>query len=234
MITEIETMVVLQKLWDEIMKARSEIDRLNRSILFWQNDLKTKETALASLKKEMTTDRAGLKEKELRLSETELKIRKLEDRKTSVQTERELTAVTSELDTLRETKNLIEEESLALMESIDAKEKTQETASVELEETRIQVLKDTESLKNEIAGLEGIKAEKEALFHSGSEGLAAAVKSRFMKLIQSKEGRAIAEVRDETCLSCNFQIPPSLALQASRGDTICVCSNCGRYIYAKS
>ncbi|MBN1534945.1 MAG: hypothetical protein JXA20_19915 [Spirochaetes bacterium] len=231
---EIETMIELQGYWDEVLKALNEIERRQRSIAFWGDSLREKEANEASLKEMIKQGKGTLMSMELRLNETESKIKKLEERKKTVQTERELAAVTGELDLLYKTRDTVEDESLALMDTLDEREKALEAASRELQESQVQVASDIESLQREIASFDAVRKEKEERFHTLSEKLPVSVKSKFLRLIQSKEGRAIGEVRDEICTSCNFRIPPSLAQESLRGATVCVCTNCGRFIFSRS
>jgi predicted nucleic acid-binding Zn-ribbon protein len=231
---EIETMIELQRYWDAVLKSLNEIERLQRSIVFWKESLKEKQGIEASLKDTIRQGKATLKAMELQLSETEGKITKLELRRKSVQTERELTAVTSELDLLYNAKGSIEDESLTLMDTLEESERSLEAASRDLLESQERVARDIESLQREIAASEAVKNENEDHFNILAEKLPVSVKSKFLRLIQSKEGRAIGEVRDEICASCNFKIPPSLAQESARGATVCVCTNCGRFIYSRS
>jgi predicted nucleic acid-binding Zn-ribbon protein len=56
-------------------------------------------------------------------------------------------------------------------------------------------------------------------------------KSKFVKMISSRDGKGVARVEGEICGSCNFKIPSFLAIEASKDDKVVNCTNCGKYIY---
>ena len=226
-------MVDLQRIWDEVLKTRSEIDRKTKSITFWQNELIAKKTEEARLKEDIKLKKNVLKNNELELASLETKTIKLNVRRKSVQTEREMKAVDSELEGALSSKSTLEENILAMMEEQETLEGNLHTVSTELVEMEKQVNHDIDELMKERDELKILSIEKEEKFNCMSDELPPALKSKFSKLIQSKEGKAIGEVVKEICSVCNFKIPASLALQSARDDTISNCTNCGRFIFSK-
>jgi predicted nucleic acid-binding Zn-ribbon protein len=63
------------------------------------------------------------------------------------------------------------------------------------------------------------------------ENISPVNKAKFSKLINSKDGVAIAKLNGEICSRCNFSVPSSIAVSASSRKKIEVCTNCGRFIY---
>ena len=231
---DIEKMIESQRYWDEVLKSAEEINRKKKTLAFWENDVKTMLDEENNLKEKIKSDRGSLKKLEMELAEKDSKIKKLSERKTSVQNERELHAVDSELELIQNAKNDLEEKIFSLMDGIDHEEEQVKSLSPAIIEKQAQAEKDIAKINEEINELEAHSSHNTELFQQTSKDISPQVKSRFLKLINSREGKAIATVKSEICMFCNFKIPASLAIEAAKGEKPCICTNCGRYIYARS
>ncbi len=232
--SDIIIMIELQGYWDKILKAGSDIERSRKSIRHWEEDLKKLKNDIAGLEDRIKGSRNNLKARELVLKETEEKVASLKKRKNEVQSDRELKAVEKELSTCGGTAGSLEEEVLQLMEELESEEGRLEELTGELPEKEKQVAADLELLKGKIADKEREIAEAEEQFEKRIPDLSSSHQTRFRKLLDSKDGTAVAEVTGEICGHCNFQIPPSDAIKASRDDSVSVCTNCGRFIFKKN
>jgi len=224
-------MIELQYYWDNVLLAESEIARFTKSIDLWNKKKAEVNEFLLRKEQEIKSCRVKAKGTESVLSDIENRIKKLQAKKDNLKSEREIEAYQSELDKLIAEKDKFESETLLLMEEIDSAEREFEKLKQEYKETEVQVSSDIELLKNKIASEEKIAAEHRAKFNELSEKLSPQTKARFLKLISSKDGKAIAKLNGEICGHCNFVIPSSLAAEASKGEKIVSCTNCGRFIY---
>ena len=228
---EISVMIELQHFWDNVIKSENEIDRCKKSIKTWENRLKEITARLSDTETKVKTLKMNLKKNELDLEEIDLKVKKVEERKNQLKSEREIEAQNHELVILKDLKEKLEESILDMLDNLENGEVNLAGLKIEFAESDNQIKIDVEGLNKKIA--DELK-ESEIFKNKFNEllpSLSPANKSRFSKLIGSKDGVAIAKLKGETCTRCNFQVPSSIAVSASNQKNIEVCTNCGRFIY---
>ncbi len=228
---EISIMIELQHYWDNVLKSEAENDRFKKSIKTWESRLNEISLKVSDNESRVKTLKMNLKKNELDLEDTELKIKKIEQRINQLKSEREIEAQNNEVILLNDSKEALEEK---IFELIDNLEKTESDLSIyknEFYESDKQIKTDIDELNKKI--LNNIK-ESESFKNRFNEllpSLSPANKSRFTKLITSKDGIAIAKLNGETCSHCNFDIPSAIAVSALSYKKIEICTNCGRFIY---
>ena len=228
---EINTMIELQHYWDIVMQKESEIERYKKSIQLWEKRLIDLKNMLN--KKDLSFKNLTLesRQSELKLEEIDAKIIKIEERKNIIKSERELEAQNNELKLLKDEKDSIESIVLDLMDKIEKLETEIKELRVDLETTILQTDSDINSLKLKIENCQ-IEVEKNKVkFNELLNNLSPSIKVRFSKLINSKDGIAIAKLNGEICSRCNFQIPSALAVSTLKRESLNTCTNCGRFIY---
>jgi len=228
---EIQSMIELQGYWDIVLEQRGLRERQLKTIEIWRKNLRDNLGRQEALEKTIKHLKSSIRINETELDEKDEKIKKLEHRRQEIHTEKELLAVTAELKSNIEIKGDIEEKTLTMMEELDAHEKALSECVPEIETMKIQVRNDIEKLEKKIHDIELVIEENESLFNSGTGKLSTMVRTKFVKLVSAKGGKGIGRVTGEICGSCNFKIPPHLALAAARNENIVNCTNCGRFIY---
>ncbi len=228
---EISIMIELQHYWDNVIKAESEIDRCNKSIKTWENRLKEISLKVSDTETKVKNLKLSLKKNELDLDETDSKVKKIEERKSQLKSERELEAQNHELILLNDAKSKLEETILELLDKLEKLEANLNDFKSAFSESDLQTKKDIDDLNKKIND----NLEESGLFKNKFNDLLSSLspvnKSRFSKLISSKDGVAIAKLNGETCGRCNFQVPSSIAISAVNRKSIETCTNCGRFIY---
>ncbi|MBN2041320.1 MAG: hypothetical protein JW864_14865 [Spirochaetes bacterium] len=228
---DVKLMIELQEYWDIVLKERnntlknkSTITRINTGINLKIKNIKELETAIQGLK-------IKINENEVELSETDDHIKKLNSRKDQLKTEKEVKAIDNELEKAKKNRETLEENLITLYDDIEAKEQTLESLNSELDqlqnesETKISEL--NEIIINS-GNMENVNTQK---FEEKALELSPKVKARFLKFINSQNGKAIAKINGEICGACNFQVPFNLIQDLSKEDSIVTCTNCGRFIY---
>lgn len=228
---EISIMIELQHYWDNVLKSDSEVERCRKSIKTWELRLKEITVKVNSAEVEIKNIKLNLKKNELDLEETDTKIKKVEERINQLKSEREIEAQSNELIVLSDNKDKLEGIVLELLDKLETLENKLVNLKNELSESEKQTKEDIDGLNKKIT--ENLK-ESDIFKNKYNELLTTLdpqSRSRFSKLISSKDGVAIARLNGETCSRCNFQVPSSIALSASTGKSIETCTNCGRFIY---
>ena len=228
---EISIMVELQHFWDNVLKCDSEIERCRKSIKTWDARLKEISFKVSTSESEVKTLKMNLKKNELDLDEIDSKIKKVEERKNQLKSEREIEAQNNELIILNDSKDKLEGVVLDLLEKHEISEDKLVELKTQLSESETQTKTDIEALNKKIADNQKESESFKNKFNELIISLDPQIRSRFSKLISSKDGVAIAHLNGEICSRCNFQIPSSITLSASTGRSIETCTNCGRFIY---
>jgi uncharacterized protein len=195
---------------DETHKNQTELDRL------------------AEQDKEIT---AARKKAERELAEGEVRIRNKRMRLTLVRNDKELQALTHEIESLKETNQRLETELLTSMEGADVrtariKELTEAIAKgkVDLTAAEKEIAAQVEELKGNI-GKHRKAREKVA------EKIDAGLLSRYQMIFSRRAGVAVAKATGGTCQGCRMRLPPQLYNEIQKHLQIHFCPNCQRVLY---
>jgi predicted nucleic acid-binding Zn-ribbon protein len=228
---DISIMIELQHFWDNVIKSESEVDRCKKSIKTWEVRLKDITVKVTDTDSKVKNLKLTLKKNELDLDEIDLKIKKTEERKNQLKSEREIEAQNNEIIRLNDTKDKLEGTILDLLDNLEKLEQNLEGLKTEYTESNKQIKDDIEGLNKKIVENQSDSECFKNKFNELLLSLSPVNKSRFSKLISSKDGVAIAKLNGETCSRCNFQVPSSIAASALSQKNIETCTNCGRFIY---
>ena len=229
--SDIKIMIELQRYWQNVLKGKEDTERERKKITFWKDELKKKQDEEAALLQGIKELRHEIKTREVDLEEVDGRIKKLEERRPLLKSEKELDALGQELEKAKGEDEALEESLIISMDDLDAREKEEAALKAELEEMAVQVAKDITFLEGKISEHEAYIAENNDKYESLLPSLSSTLQKRFPKLLKSKNGRAISPVRGDVCGSCNFQIPPHLVQETAGNSTVVTCTNCGCYIF---
>jgi len=225
-------MLEIQRFWKMIADSKEVVLRQQKSKIFWQKELVDAEKIFNNLSESKKKIALLVKNHELELADIEKKIKISEEKKLSVKSEKEFEAISNELLLLKEKNNTIEDQLLKYLDTEEDNKKNLDIATKTLEEKRIQSKKDLEQIEIKIKSEKIKQKEYNKKIEQLSPELLQEYRVRFLKLLQSKKGIAIAKVERNACTGCNFEIPSSLVLKSKDDKHIAICTNCGRYIYS--
>jgi predicted nucleic acid-binding Zn-ribbon protein len=228
---DITLMIELQRYWDNVLRCRGDIEKSEKSILHWKDQLKAKSDEILALEGNIKNIKVSINEKETELSEKDEQIKKLEKRKDVIKNEKEVTALEHEFIKIKTDKDNLENELINLFDYLKQKEDELKVFKIESAESEKQSLLDIKELEDRINRFQVSISENQNKFDSNIDQLSAAVKTRFSKLIKSQNGKGIAIITGENCGVCNFQIPFNLIQDALKESNIVNCSNCGKFLY---
>ena len=200
----------VQQLRLEAEKQQAELDRLTAE---------EQQSALVrrQLEKELAEGEARIRNKRMRLNQA--------------RNDKELQALSHEVDTQRESNQRFEAELLALMEASEPRSAriAEITPSVqqlmaELSEAEKEIAAQVEDLKVSIAKQ---RLDRDLMAGNLERGLL----QRYEMIFSRRNGLAVAEARGGTCQGCRMRLPPQLYNQIQRHDSIHYCPNCQRILY---
>jgi len=224
-------MVQLQQIYDQITASLNEwnsppveVQELHEANRLRQAELEESEAEIAKLEEEC-------REVHKKEEEWTLELEHFQRQKGLVTNEREFTAVISKIDyaskaldeSLAKRKGL--EQSIAdLREDIEARRKARPEEEAEQNRVVEEWEKRRTDLKKEIH-------EKAALTKKVESQLQPKARARFLRLLESKRGTAVAEVIDGSCSLCHFALRPHLQQRVRRVEEIIACEHCHRVLY---
>src|SRR5712675_2021538 len=152
-------------------------------------------------------------------------------RLTLVRNDKELQALTHEVDTLKETNQRLESEILISMEGADTrtariKELTEAIAKgrVELTAAEKEIAAQVEEFKGEIA--KHRKAREKV-----AENIEPSLLARYQMIFSRRGGVAVTMAKGGTCQGCRMRLPPQLYNEIQKHLQIHFCPNCQRILY---
>lgn len=226
----------------EILKRTQEIDReiykVRQELSFIPEAIRQLTDVFEQEKAQMTRLEAALKEAQLRqkqkegeLSEKEALIRKYDSQLTQVKTNKEYSALQQEIVSLKADNSILEDQILGILEEVDraqngVREERERLVRVEKElvEKKKELTARTETLKDELATLNGKRVEVISQVPPETRSL-------YDKIIERKEGLALVPAEGETCSACRMEIRPQLLNELRLKEALVVCENCSRILY---
>ena len=224
-------MVELQEYWSRVLTSRSKIEKASSTLKTLEKELNSMKTSLAASAREIKERKNSLKQDELTLTEMSARKIKLEDRKKIINTEKELQALEKEIDLLAVDISNTEDRTLGQIDELDAMQKSESLREESLKDKEKVISDETIKYEEATRGHQEIIRINEDTFNTKSESLNKLYKSKFLKMVTSKDGVGIARVEGEICGNCHFKIPSFLAIDAGNNDKVVVCTNCGKFIY---
>jgi predicted nucleic acid-binding Zn-ribbon protein len=200
----------VNQLRDQTSKQEAELERLS-----------TEEREAAAARKKL----------ERELAEGEARLRNKRMRQNLVRNDKELQALSHEVDSLKDGNQRVEGELLAMMESAGPRL----TKIKELSETLAQSRTELAAGEKEIAGqVEEIKAELAQQRRERDKvvkEIEPALVSRYDIIFARRQGVAVAIARSGTCQGCMRRLPPQLYNEIQKHLQVHFCPACQRILY---
>ncbi len=231
--SELSQLISLQDIDVEIKRLREEIESLptRRDELDRQFAESVKE--YLAIKQELDSSQTERRRLEGELELEQQKHQKFKNDLMKATNEREYTTAVREIDVARKTISSLETEILKLMERIEKLDAQVVERTPEMETRRIEVdrqLKEwTLAADSNQQRLVALVAERAAKM----QALGTVARATYERLSRMRNGFALAEARDYSCMACRMKIRPQVFSDIRKGDSIITCESCGRILYFK-
>ena len=228
---QLQQLIILQSLDDEIAEDRKLLADIPLQIGARCAELKEKEKILSNAKEELDALQKKRKDIELEVQGENDHMAKAKTKLPAVKTNREYTAILSEVEAIKEKVSGLEDKELEIMEILEEKQK--EVPGIEKkcneEDARFQEYKakkdaELDRMKQELGVL---VAKRENV----SGQLDRVIMQRYEKVASSREGRAVVLLKGNICQGCFQHILPQMVIDVKIGESIQRCSNCIRFLY---
>ncbi len=195
------------------------------------------QTELQRLTEEDQQASAARKRIEKDLAEGEARIRNKRMRLNLVRTDKELQAVTTEVESLKETNQRLESELAALNESVGVRAASIKELGEIVANGRAELAAAEKEIADRVESLKSAITTQRAERDKAADGIDRALLSRYTMLFQRRAGVAIAVVKplakDGKCSGCQRLLPPQLynEIQKPKQVQIYSCPNCQRILF---
>ncbi|MGC9017405.1 MAG: zinc ribbon domain-containing protein [Caldimicrobium sp.] len=224
----------------ELQKIDLEILRLEKSVAEVPQALKKAKKERDLLKEKVNVLEKAIEEKEKQknlfeeeLKEEQKRLKQTQARLTQIRGSRDYQILLREIDEMKKTIRIKEDEILKLMEEIENLTKQRDNLKAQLE--KVQAVLEEETKKFE-KFCEEINAEKESLLKKRkeiAEKISGGILRKYELIRQKKGGVGIAAVENGVCEGCFMSIPPQLYNELQKDNRFYECPHCKRIIYFK-
>jgi uncharacterized protein len=229
---QLKTLIDLQTLDTRIAGLEGEAAKLPKEIeAICARTAEAKKTVDAG-KANLDAARKETRAKEKDLEDNQVKRQKFEGQLYQVKTNKEYSAVLSEIEEVKQQKSKIEEEILTLMERQDRLAGEIKDAQGRLKTAETEGATTEKRLRERLAAVEaelgGVKGERASV----ARGLAANVLADYDRLLRARGGVAIVPVlKPNLCGACRMTVTPQRLQELRAQNALLACESCGRYLY---
>ncbi len=229
----IERLRALQTLDSKIAELDREIVGGPAAVETFTRAVAAADEKVAAIEDRLKMLRAQVKLRENEMKVGQAKVDRLEQQALQVKTNKEFTALKTEISSAKADVNRLEEEILKIMEAVEEQEKL--SAAAKGDRTREQAKLERERGKVE-AQIDGIRA-KRAELASGRPALRAGIPGESLaayERVLKARGAAMATLTDgEYCSGCMERLTRNDALAVLNVTRIVTCKSCSRLLYVE-
>ncbi len=175
---------------------------------------------------------AGARKKaEKELAEGEARIRNKRMRLNMVRTDKELQALTLEVETLKDTNQRLETELLAMLESADPRAARIKELGELIAKGRTELADGEKEIAGQVEELKTSISQKRRDRDKVAGEIPPGLLQRYNTLFTRRQGLAVALAKSGSCMGCRRLLPPQLFNEIQKNLQIHFCPNCQRILY---
>jgi predicted nucleic acid-binding Zn-ribbon protein len=235
MLETMQALLGLQELDEDIFRVRQELKRLPEERARRRATIDVRLTRVAAIDQELLGHRMRVKEVEDITRQHRQRIRKLEGEMNDARDAALVAACQHEVRNLKRDINEAEDEALTYIERIEALDAERGALKQEIDSEEVIFAEYSENLEKETAAAEAKLAdlEKRRAERMGTE-LSADVLSEYEKLLEAREGIALAALEGRICQGCYMEVPANVKVRLSQAAALVQCPSCDRILYLYS
>jgi len=227
-ITRLMDLQIIDRQLQELEQSLSSIaGRVDQLRVENQNN----QAELDRLSDQDKTVTAARKKAERELAEGEVRIRNKRMRLTLVRNDKELQALTHEIESLKETNQRLETELLMSMEGADVRTARIKELTEAIAKGRVDLTAAEKEIAAEVEELKGNIAKHRKAREKVAENIDPGLLSRYQMIFSRRAGVAVALAKGGTCQGCRMRLPPQLYNEIQKHLQIHFCPNCQRVLY---
>lgn len=230
-------LIKLQSVENRLRVVTAKLTRCRRSVIFQENQLRALQSALEAKKEEIQLTKVQSDRLEMELKSRDEHIAKYRAALNLAKTNKEYSAILTDLNTNKADNSKLEAEILELMKTSEA----DEAECLELQ-NQIDAQKEKVNQVRKNAETQAIELEQDVTrvqleWNAAAEGIDKEALEIFKRTAETYDGEAlaVAEQQDErtgvySCGGCFMRTPDEVVNQLMTHDDIIRCSNCSRIL----
>ena len=233
-------LIKLQSVENRLRAVKSKLARCRRTVIFQENQLRALQNGLEAKKEEIKMTRVQVDRFELDLKHRDETISRLRAALNMAKTNKEYSAILTELNTSKADNSKVEGQALDLMKNIEA----DQAASAEIQEQIDEHMAKLDQLRkgNEVKAVEHEAeiAEIQVEWDAAAKDIPSEALQVFNRVAETYDGEAVAvagkqneKVEVFSCGGCFMGIPAEIINRLMTRDEIIRCSNCTRILILK-
>ena len=233
-------LIKLQSVENRLRAVKSKLARCRRTVNFQENQLRALQNGLEAKKEEVKMTRVQVDRFELDLKHRDETISRLRAALNMAKTNKEYSAILTELNTSKADNSKVEGQALDLMKNIEA----DQAASAEIQEQIDEHMAKLDQLRkgNEVKAVEHEAeiAEIQVEWDAAAKDIPSEALQVFNRVAETYDGEAVAvagkqneKVEVFSCGGCFMGIPAEIVNRLMTHDEIIRCSNCTRILILK-
>ncbi len=227
----IELLLKVQGIDLMIGKIKAEHDTIPGQLEELNNSVGELEEAIEEQEAELKNIKVAIREAESKMSLLNEMEKKYKQQLTSVKTNREYSALLTEIEGVKKEKEELDDSAIEKMERIEVITNEIEESKKKLEDFQTQSKDKRKELSRRIKNL----SKKMAVEEQKRGNLAVRIERGTLKLYErimnSRNDRAVVPLRNGSCGGCFAEVPLQKVADIRKGDQLLTCDNCGRILY---
>ena len=228
---QLQKLIELQAIDREILELDRILASVPGQIKAGQADMDAVADELAEAKEVIADMKKSTKQLEADVQSENDHMAKIKTKLTAVKTNKEYSAILTEVESVKEKVSVFEDKELEIMESLE--KKAGELPAIESrfkeEENNFKEYK----AKKEVE-FERVKGEREAVLGKRQAILDTIEPKRlelYNKVLERNDGVAVVAVRDSVCQGCFHRLRPQVVIDVKISEEIVECAHCYRFLY---
>jgi len=228
---EINRLMDLQVIDRQLKELEQSLTSIAGRVDQLRDENKSNQAELDRLTEQDKEITAARKKAERELAEGEVRIRNKRMRLTLVRNDKELQALTHEVESLKDTNQRLETELLTSMEGADVRTARIKELTEAIAKGRVDLTAAEKEIAAEVEELKGNIAKHRKAREKVAENIDPGLLSRYQMIFSRRAGVAVALAKGGTCQGCRMRLPPQLYNEIQKHLQIHFCPNCQRVLY---
>ena len=229
--SQLQRLIELQNTDSEITELERGKAAIPKQIESGKSDLKEKQEELKQAEGVLAELQKKRKELEMEVATENDHIAKTKSKLPAVKTNKEYTAILTEVDAVKEKISVLEDKELELMEELEEKEKGIPAFKAECKEEEenfnaYKAKKEAETMRTE-EELEVLRVRR----HAAAGGIEEKLLGQYNKVFKARDSLAVVTIKENICQGCHSQILPQQVIDVKKGESINQCEQCSRILY---
>lgn len=230
--TTLRVLRSLQELDRDLYRVKDELQRLPNEMQKRRARLDEEKHRLAELDARARDLRARVKEIDDMTTQARQRLRKLEGEAENTANQALIVAYQHEMKTIKRDISEAEEEGLTMVDEEGKIEAEREALQAEIDAAEAEFSEYTTNVESELGAAEARRKDLDDERRKRlADQLTPEVVSEYEKLLDAREGEAMAELDGRVCQGCYVSVPNNIYVRLARGMDLVTCPSCNRILY---